>query len=81
MTTTIDWTQKTADTWVSDEISDGLQGHVFVEKASDGVIEYWASTRLDDDFDGPMETPEVFLSLEDAQQAVADAFSRPSPSA
>lgn len=66
----ITWTQIDETHWRTNALDNGLYGHVFKDKGSDGVDEYWAHT-YDEDGNlpaGPHETGEVWTELEDAKK-------------
>lgn len=74
-----EWKQVGTNVWKTDADSDGVYGRIFMDKASDGVEEFWGMTCVDRDIPcDPLETAEVHLSLEEAQDYVEKAF-LPSP--
>ncbi len=72
--TDITWIQLNKNHWRTNAMENGLYGHVVLEKASDGVDEYWAHTYLQDhDIPaGPHEIGEVWIDLESAQKDAED---------
>jgi hypothetical protein len=72
---TQEWTQISGNVWTTAPDDEGVYGRVYTENGSDGVQEYWAMTCVDGDVPcDPLETAEVYLSLEDAQDFVEAAL-------